>query len=74
MAGGVEDFDFSGLVEVLVHRVVGLHLWGFLLHVVGAMGVYFDFSFASLWFGEVFLELNANELPLLSLLGDFGRG
>lgn len=36
------------------------------------MRVDFNFSLTILGFGEVFLELDANKFPFLSLFADFG--
>lgn len=70
VVGGVEHLELGSLIEVFVHRVVGLHFWGLLLHVVGAVRVDLHFCLPGLGLGEVLLELDADELPLLGLLGD----
>ena len=72
LVAGVEDFEFCGLVEVFVHGVVGLDLGGLLLHVVGAVRVDLDLGLPGFRLGEVLLELDADELPLVGLLGDLG--
>lgn len=72
VVGGVEHFELGSLIEVFVHGVVGLHLRGLLLHVVGAVRVDLDLSLPRLGLGEVLLQLDADELPLLGLFGDLG--
>ena len=63
------------LVQVLVHRAIALDLWCLVgLQVVRPVGVDLHFRLAILGLGEVLLQLDADELPLISLLGDAGGG
>lgn len=68
----IKALQLARLVQVLVHAVIGLHLGDLLLHVVRAMRVDLDFRLPVLRLGEVVFEFDADELPLVGLLGDLG--
>lgn len=70
------ELELGHLLQVFIHAGVGLDFGSglVLLDVVGAVGVDLHLGLPVFGAGEVFLQLDADELPLLRLLADLGGG
>lgn len=66
-------FDLGHFVQVLIHRGIGFDLGSLIaLQVVGAVRVDLHLRLPILGLRKILLQLDTNEFPLLSLLGDLG--